>query len=63
MKIYNVVVTPEHSYKIKGDGIDCYSDNGIVEIFAHKDGACGSNVVAEINMHNIIGIFEDSGEE
>lgn len=63
MKIYNVVVTPERSYKIKGDGIGYCSDNGIIEIYANKDGVCGSYTVAEINMNSIIGIFEDSGEE
>lgn len=61
MNIYKIIIDKEHSYKIKGDGIDRVGDEMIAEIYG-KDGD-GFTTLAQVNLNNIVGIFCEGEEE
>jgi hypothetical protein len=62
MNIYKVIIDNEHSYKIKGDGIDRFGDEMIAEIY-RKDKDGRFTTLALVNLTNIVGIFCEGGEE
>ena len=61
MNIYEIIIDKEHSYKIKGDGIDRFGDEMITEIYRKDGDRCIT--VAQVNLNNIVGIFCEGEEQ
>lgn len=61
MNIYEVIIDKEHSYTVKGDGIDRFGDEMIAEIYGKEGDRC--KILALVNLNNIVGIFCEGEEQ